>query len=154
MLEPDSNYRAFRRSAQYRIVVRSKALEKRSTRGKQLTVRPYRSKNHLPNQQRRRRRRTSSMPYVMSDRDLRRPTFTCKIEKKQLCYLCLLNTRCNYSKHTVFGLYNVYSNHAMSRLQWTRIWKKMHLWFWHTCDLETRSRPSNLVWIAWPQARL
>ena len=84
MLEPDSNYRAFRRSAQYRTVVRSKAFEKRSTRGKQLTVRPYRSENHLPNQQRRRRRRTSSMPYVMSDRDLRRPTFTCNIEKKPI----------------------------------------------------------------------
>ena len=27
-------------------------------------------------------------------------------------------------------------------------------WFWHTRDLEIRSRSSNLVWIARPQARL
>ena len=28
------------------------------------------------------------------------------------------------------------------------------LWFWHTCDLELRSRSSNLEWFASPRARL
>ena len=28
------------------------------------------------------------------------------------------------------------------------------IWFWHTCDLETRSRSANLVWLGRPQARL
>ena len=32
--------------------------------------------------------------------------------------------------------------------------QKRSLRFWHTCDLEIRSRPSNLEWIAKLQARL
>ena len=47
----------------------------------------------------------------------------------------------------------IFSYHAMFELHWTRFFflnTICSLCFWHTCDLETRSRSSNLVFLGRP----
>lgn len=74
-------------------------------------------------------------------------TFKCKVAGKK---------RSNYhTKYIVHDLINLCSNHTMFKPRWIRIYKtQFSVCFRHTCNLETKSRSSNLVWNGRSQARL
>ena len=76
--------------------------------------------------------------------------------QKYIDYLPWTHTRV-----TKFIFSNVCSNHTTFKLQTVdkNLDKNLEstfcsLYFWHTCDLETKSRSSNLQWKCWPSARL
>ena len=71
--------------------------------------------------------------------------------KKLFSYVSLLHT--SHTKYTLPELFNV---RKKKHNFWSQVDKNLKksicsLWFWHTCDLETRSRSPNLVWIARPK---
>ena len=97
---------------------------------------------------------------VVHNHNIKKRTASAQVTRIQLqnwrnSVSCVPQMCTSHSKSTVLDLVNVCINHAPFKLQWTRIFnKECCLWFWYTCDLEMRSRSSNLVWIATPQARL
>ena len=75
--------------------------------------------------------------------------------QKSLLVMSLIYT--SHTKHIVLDLFefNVCRNYAPLNYSGQESTKTIcSFWFWHTSNLEIRSRSSNLVWIAKPQARL
>lgn len=75
--------------------------------------------------------------------------------KIKLLQLPPVNTYKSHTKQIVHDLYNVSSKHTIFKLRWTKSknYNLQIMFLTHTRDLETKSRSSNLVWIARPQER-
>ena len=64
-----------------------------------------------------------------------------QVQNWRKCVSYVPKAHTSHTKHMVHDAFNVCSNHALFKLQWTRIFKKKFfkncsLWFWHICNLK------------------